>query len=263
MAEAITDRHVIAALRPFVRGARPVLDALRESDPFGLRERVRAGLEDGENGGDGGERRLRERLLDQLASARVPGTAAWAAMDTDQRTHWWIHRVGRFTTLLAAVPGIGGALADRLPVQAALGAAGQGLLLTAIAGEHGLHDEDELVALLGAVLFKRDLRAAAGDVPDGMPEPELAAKAEQLSGELTGARTPGLRKVGTAVWRLGRTLYGLGDELDKRPHGRFYHQALGMLPVVGVVGDYLGERSGLKRAAKAALTWLHQNPPAR
>ncbi|MGI8799612.1 MAG: hypothetical protein ACR2GE_10060 [Pseudonocardia sp.] len=259
MAEPITDQHIVGVLRPFVRAARPVLDALRESDPFGLRARVRADLEGSE---DDDERGLRERVLDQLASVQVPGTAAWAAMDVDQRTHWWIHRVGRFTTLLAAVPGIGGVLADRLPVQAALGAAGQGLLLTAIAGEHGVRDEDELVALLGSVLFKRDLRAANGGVPDGASEAEVAAKAEQLSGELTGERKPALRKIGGAVWRLGRTLYALGDELDKRPHGRFYHQALGMLPVVGMVGDYFGERSGLKRAAKAALKWLRQNPPA-
>jgi hypothetical protein len=47
------------------------------------------------------------------------------------------------------------------------------------------------------------------------------------------------------------------DELEKRPHGRFYHRALGMLPVVGLAGDYLGERSALKRPAKAADRWLH------
>lgn len=256
MAEAITDRHVIAVLRPFVRAARPVLDVLRESDPFGLRQRVRAGLE---GSGDDDERGFRERVLDQLASTRVPGTAAWAAMDAEQRTHWWVHRVGRLTTLVVAVPGIGGVLADRLPVQAALGAAGQGLLLMAIAGEHGVRDEDTLVALLGAVLFKRDLTVSA---PDPVSEAEAAAKAEQLSGDLAGEHTPALRKIGGAMWRLGRTLYALGDELDKRPHGRFYHQAVGMVPVIGLVGDYFGERSGLKRAAKAALNWLRQNPPA-
>ncbi len=232
MAEAISDRTIVAVLRPFVRAARPVLDALREADPFGLRQR--------------------------LAAVQMPGTQAWAAMDVEQRTQWWIHRVGRFTTLLAAVPGIGGALADRLPVQAALGAAGQGLLLCAIAGEHGVRDEDELVVLLGAVLFKRDLTAIDAD---GASEAEVTAKAEELTGELRTEPQPPLRKVGSAVWRLGRALYAVGGELDKRPHGRFYHRAVGMLPVVGMVGDYFGEWSGLKRAAKAGQKWLRSHQP--
>jgi len=31
---------------------------------------------------------------------------------------------------------------------------------------------------------------------------------------------------------------------------------LGVVPVVGLAGDYLGERSALKRAAKAGKKWL-------
>ncbi len=61
--------------------------------------------------------------------------------------------------------------------------------------------------------------------------------------------------------RMGRPkmLLAVGGELDKRPKGRFYHQILGMLPVIGMLGDYLGERSALKRAAKAATKWLAAN----
>ena len=47
-------------------------------------------------------------------------------MDVQERTRWWVRRVGRFTTLVAAVPGFGGALVSRLPVAKTLGAAGQG-----------------------------------------------------------------------------------------------------------------------------------------
>jgi hypothetical protein len=241
--EVIPDRAIVAVLRPFVRATRPVLDGLRESDPFGLRSRA-ASHEDG----PAEERGLRDKVLDALAAVEVPGTAAWAAMDVPARTHWWVRRVGRFTTLIAAVPGLGGALANRLPVSKAVGAAGQGLLLVAIAGEHGVRDEDELVNLLGAVLFRRELAVSAATGPENAA---ADARAAELTGDLaTPSTTPTLGRVARAVWRLGRALFAVEDELDKRPHGNFLHEGLGMLPVVGAVGKYLGEWSGLKKAAR-------------
>jgi hypothetical protein len=41
----------------------------------------------------------------------------------------------------AAVSGFGGVVTNRLPISAMLGAAAQGLVLCATAGEHGVHDE--------------------------------------------------------------------------------------------------------------------------
>ncbi|MHA6796580.1 hypothetical protein ACVGVM_24165 [Pseudonocardia bannensis] len=258
MAESISDAAIVAVLRPFVRATRPVLDGLRESDPFGLRARVGALDRSGPGAvgpDDAGERGLREKMLDALAAVEVPGTAAWAAMDADARCRWWVYRVGRFVTLIAAIPGLGGALARTLPVSAAVGTAGQGLLLCAIAGEHGIREEDHLVALLGAVLFRRDL--AVPHQLSAADDAAVAARAAELTGDLAGAgSTPTLRRVGGAVWRLGRALFAVEDELDKRPRGRFYHEAIGMLPVVGVVGKYFGEWSGLKRASKQGHTWL-------
>jgi hypothetical protein len=244
VAEAIPDRVIIALLRPFVRATRPVLDGLRESDPFGLRSR--SVLE--HDGPDG--RGLRDKVLDALAAVEVPGTSAWAAMDVPARARWWVRRVGRFTTLVAAVPGLGGALATRLPVAGAVGAAGQGLLLVAIAGEHGVRDEDELVALLGAVLFCRELVVVrASSAEDAAAD----AGAAELTGDLGAQESPlTLARVGRAVWRLGRGLLAVEDELDKRPHGNLLHEGLGMLPVVGAIGKYLGEWSGLKKAAREA-----------
>ena len=245
MADAIPDRVIVAILRPFVRATRPVLDGLREADPFGLRSRAT-----GHQDVPAEERGLRDKMLDALASVEVPGTAAWAAMDVPARTHWWVHRIGRFTTLIAAVPGLGGALAKRLPVSGAVGAAGQGLLLVAIAGEHGVRDEDELVNLLGAVLFRRQLAVSAAT---GTENAAADARAAELTGDLAKpSTTPTLTKVARAVWRLGRALLAVEDELDKRPHGNVFHEGLGMLPVVGVVGKYLGEWSGLKKAAREA-----------
>lgn len=251
----VPDDDLVRVLRPFVRATRPVLDGLRDADPFGLRARVTPGA--GEPTFE--ERSLSDRILDALASVQVPGTAAWARMDVDARAHWWIYRVGRFTTLIAAIPGLGGALARTLPVSDTVGAAGEGLLLVAIAGEHGVRDEDRLVELLASVIFRREL--ALGDRALTAEEDAAAdARASELTGELTESGTRAtLKKVGTAVWRLGRALWSVEDELDNRPHGRFYHEWIGMLPVVGVVGKYLGEWSGLKRAARLGRTWLERH----
>lgn len=240
----IPDSSVVAVLRPFVRATRPVLAGLRETDPFGLRARVTA------EAGPDDDRGVRDRVLDFLATVEVPGTAAWASMPPARRSRWWVRRVGRFTTLAAAVPGIGGALANRLPISSALGAAGQGLVLVAIAGEHGVTDEDEVIGMLGAVLFRRELVV---ERPDAAADAAADARAAELTGDLTGPDPrPTLQRVGSAVWRLGRALFAVEDELDKHPHGNRLHSALGNLPVVGAVGKYLGEWSGLKRAAREA-----------
>jgi hypothetical protein len=249
MAEVISDRAVLAVLRPFVRATRPVLDRLREADPFGLRGRT------GDGGAEEGERGVRDRVLDNLATKQLPGTAAWAAMDLEERSRWWTYRVGRLTSMVAAVPGFGGLLTRRLPVSHTLGAAAQGLVLCAIAGEYGVRDENEQVALLGEVLFGRELR------PDGsdLSEAEIDARAAELTGDLDREDgRPVLRRLGGTMWRLGRALLAVEGELDKRPHGRFYHEALGLLPVVGVAGKYFGEWSGLKRAARAGERRLRE-----
>jgi len=224
--DAITDEHVERVLRRLVAGSRP--------------------------------------LLGWVSARQAPGSPGWAAMSADQRTSWWLGRLGRLTALLAAVPGIGGALADRLPVQDALGAAGQGLLLCALAREHGLADEGDQVRLLAAVLFDRELRphagrAGAAEAGQEPADPELAgelARSQRRHGRFT------LPAVGRVVWRMGRLLWGLGDELGKRPQGHWYHKLLGMLPVVGLVGDYLGERAALRRTARAARRWLATHQPA-
>ncbi|OZM73679.1 hypothetical protein CFN78_09165 [Amycolatopsis antarctica] len=290
MAEAISDKAVVNVLRPFVRATGPMLDALRDSDPVGLLARAerrdRAGgattgttAEASSGTAAGGESAdaldraeleavepgLRDKLLDGLTSVKVPGTEAWAAMSVEQRTDWWVNRVGRFTALITAIPGLGGALADRLPVQDALGASAQGLLLCAIAGEHGVTDLGERVRLVAWVLFERDVDP---DIAAGRHAEHDAAAEDTETEELTEELSESSRKHGKAtlkacaktLWRLGRSLLSITDELEKRPSGRFYHHAIGMLPVVGMVGDYFGERSGLKRVAKRARKWLAAHP---
>ncbi|MEU5691538.1 hypothetical protein [Actinosynnema sp. NPDC020468] len=242
---SITDRDVVRALRPFVRATGPLLDAVRDTDAL-VRDRS---VE------DGADRSVVDRLWEALAAVKVPGTAAWTRMDVRDRDEFWLNRVGRLVSLVAALPGVGGALADRLPIQSALGAAGQGLLLSALAGEHGFDSTEDRVRLLAWVLFQRAVDASPVDPDEDARTRELT---EELTEGLAADRGAGstIKAVGRTVWKLARVLWSLEGELDKRPQGRFYHQALGMLPVVGVVGDYFGERSALKRVRTAAYEWF-------
>ncbi len=247
--EPIGDKHVVKVLRPFVRAAGPMVDALRESDPFG--RTAQDSREDTESS------TVRARLAEALKSVKVPGSAAWNAMDVDDRVDWWVNRVGRFTALLTAAPGLLGALADRFPVQDTMGVASQGLLLCAIAGEHGVTDVAERVRLIGWVLFERDIDPdlAAGKY-EGYDVAGEDARAEELSRDFPGGKRLGVKAGARTLWKLGRSLFAVTEELEKRPSGRFYHQALGALPVVGLVGNYFGERSALKKVAKRASTWF-------
>jgi len=244
VADPITDERVAAVLRAFVRGCATMLPRLRETDePLDLD--VPADDTEVDHG-------LLRRLRDRVEQVRWPGSASWARLTAEQRSDWWVSRVGRLTALAASVTGLAGALGDRLPLQDILGSAGQGLLLCAIAGEHGVEDRAARVRLLASVLFDRDLDpsvAAGVGAEDEVAEVEAPPEGRKV----------GLKSAAKWLWRQGRLLLAVSDELEKRPHGRWYHRALGMLPIVGMAGDYLGERSALKRAARAADRWLHNH----
>lgn len=283
---ALSDEYVVRALRPFVAATGPVLRGIRDADPFRLgrlaHRRAIAADEHSEPvaarpdpGGTGPRRALRrarrgvragrERALDRLATSKLPGTPRWAVMTPDERDRWWVGRVGRFTSVVASVPGIGGALARRLPVSDIIGLAAQGLVVCAIAGEHGVVDRDEQVRLLGAVLFGRELDPSRhGEAHSA----EVEREAGELTGELPadgtdrGGRSSGehadgghgergrLAALARAVWRMGRALFALHEELDRRPKGRKAWRVLANLPVVGAIASYRTERSGLRRAAR-------------
>jgi hypothetical protein len=267
---AIPDDHVVRVLRPFVAATGPVLRGLRDADPFRLgRLARRRAIELQENDGRAPEpapttrrgkvgkvaRTGRARALDRLATSKLPGTPRWQTMSPDERDQWWVSRVGRFTSVVASIPGIGGALARRLPVSDILGIAAQGLVVCAIAGEHGLNGRDEQVRLLASVLFGRDVDPSKHGDPH-------AAEVEREAGELSG--TVGTEKeergrlsaLAHAVWRMGKTLWGLQSELDRRPKGGRFWRGVANLPVVGAVGSYRSERAGLKRAARSAARWV-------
>jgi hypothetical protein len=268
---AIPDDHVVRVLRPFVAATGPVLRGLRDADPFRLgRLARRRAIELADGGGDTERlpapttrrgkvgrafRTARARVLDRLATSKLPGTPRWQAMSPEERDRWWVSRVGRFTSAVASIPGIGGALARRLPVSDILGLGAQGLVVCAIAGEHGLVGRDEQVRLLAAVLFGRDVDPSRHGDPHH-------ADVEREAGELRGTvgaeqeERGRLSALARAVWRMGRTLWGLQQELDRRPQGRTFWRVLANVPVVGALASYRSERSGLKRAARAAAQWV-------
>ncbi|MDT8915150.1 hypothetical protein [Amycolatopsis sp. PS_44_ISF1] len=239
MPATVSDEHLTAVLRTFVRTAAPVLDAVRESGPQDMVAEVRPDRPRG----------LPRRLLHVVAGVRIPGTAAWARMDPPRRIRWWTGPFGRLTAAITAIPGLGGVLADRLPVQDLLGTAAQGLILCAIAGECGVTDLDTRTRLLAAVLFDRTLETT----PAGVPADPAGHEVEQPSGH---HRAPALARLGGALWRLGQELRGITALLGARPAGRWYHRVLGSLPVVGVIGHYLAERAGTRTLRRRALTWL-------
>lgn len=260
VASAITDQQVAGVLRVVVRGSGPVLDALTQTDPFGLKERTHKPRATPKAPAVNLRKRVVRRAVTGLYAAEYPGTAAWQRMSPQQRTFWWTSRVGRFTTLVVSVPGFGGVIADQLPVQDALGAAGQAMLLCAIAREWGITEPADQVRLLAWVLCRRSLSrqtvlnaAEPTDAQlrsDGL-DPEQEREHHKSRSSLAGAAK--------ALWRYSRVLRSIVGELEKRPHGRWGHRMLGKVPVVGVVGDYLGERSALKRAVWQADEWVRVN----
>ncbi|MCA1192333.1 hypothetical protein [Saccharopolyspora sp. 6V] len=199
------------------------------------------------------------KLLRQLDGMRLPGSSTWDAMSVDERCDWWAQRVGRLVAVVAGLPRFGGALTSRLPIRNALGMAGQGLVLSAIAAEHGVADRATRVRLIAKVLLDRDLPPEVASGERGGAQAEEDAMTAELTEELDEARRTGgtrVRAVVRTVWRMARALWEIDSELDKRPQGRFYHEWIGNVPVVGVVGGYLGERSALRRIAKQGAKWL-------
>lgn len=273
---AIPDEHIVRVLRPFVAATGPVLGGLRDADPFRLgRLARRRAVEVADDAGTpapvpatrrGRVARVvggaRTRVLDRLATSKLPGTPRWQTMSPEERDAWWVGRVGRFTSVVASIPGIGGALARRLPVSDILALGAQGLVLCAIAGEHGLTGRDEQVRLLASVLFSRDVDPTLHGDPH---DPDVERQAGELAGELRHGEQAGQQQDGErsalaalarAVWRMGRTLWGLGQELDRRPRGKKFWRLMANLPVVGALATYRSERSGLKRAARTAARWV-------
>ncbi len=220
----------------------PVLDVLASVDPLGLKARTKEPHEDRELLDP-------ERILDVAAwvlnTATLPGTKAWDGMDVAERTRWWVFRVGAVNNLLVAYPGVLGVIADLVPLQATLAYANQVIILCAVARENGLTDTEDQVRMLAQVLNKRVINERM-TLPDEPEEPEPSWTPFVL------AKT---------LWRLGKMVRGISDELDRRPQATKRWSYLGKLPYFGVVADYLGEFGALERAAADGQRWATANLP--
>jgi hypothetical protein len=163
-----------------------------------------------------------------------------------QRDQWWADLASRVAAGASALPRFIGKLADLLPVQNALGAAVQSVVVLGVAGEHGVRDPADRVALLARVLLGRELTAA-------QVEPLLQPTTGTYRDEAFGPRGT---HVAMRLWRASRLLARIDETLDARPKGRLHHRALANLPVVGYAGGYLAERVALRKAASLAAEEL-------
>ena len=221
--------------------------------------------------------RLGRGLRSRFAGDVHPGSPQWSALPVQARSTWWVNRVAAVAAPIAATPRVFGIAADRLPIQAALGAAAAGLAVCAVAREHGVTDPDAWVPLLGRVLLDRDLRW--GNTEEALAAPEPPAEAElplpealeppeppEPSGESdlpepdsqTERPDPAgrLRRGTRALWRLARTLLAVPGIFEERPRGALIFRAIGKLPIVGLAGGVLDERGAVHRAAAETTTLL-------
>jgi hypothetical protein len=107
---------------------------------------------------------VRDRALGDITHA----SPHWAEQPESKRVDWWLRRIAVGAALAAAATRFVGALADRIPIQAALGASAAGLAVCAVARERGTDAPADWVPLLAQVIFNRDLAA-------GVPAPVPAA----------------------------------------------------------------------------------------
>ncbi len=198
--------------------------------------------------------RALDAVRDRTFGEVTPASPQWGAQPLEKRVDWWVKRIGISAGLAAAAPRLAGALSDRIPLQAMLGASAAGLAICATAREHGRTEPVEWVPLLSQVLFDRKLAGAPVEVPsEAQSEEHLATPTEGEADANTGRLAKLGRGAGTAartLWRLGRAFLGVQDLLDERPRGSFLARGLGKLPVVGLAGGWLDERGGIRKAAQ-------------
>lgn len=183
-----------------------------------------------------------------------PASAGWSSLSADERSAWWTRRIGVVAGLAAAAPRYAGALADRVPLQAALGTAAAGLAVCAVAREHGRRTPQEWVPLLGRVLFSRDLSAAlvARAEPAAEPEPDPDGAGPEGDGAPDPARPQQslVRRAPRTLWRLARTFGAISSLFDERPRGSVIARGVAKVPVIGVAGGWVDERGAIHKAAR-------------
>ena len=203
--------------------------------------------------------RLLDALRDRAFGETTPPAPGWCEVPVQKRVDWWVTRIGVSAGLAAAAPRLAGALADRIPLQSALGASAAGLAVCATAREHGRTTPADWVPLLAQVLFGYTLSSAPAAILDPA-ESEHRLDSDQPDAQAAsgpGARLGrGAQRAGTTLWQLARTFVQLNNLLDERPRGGLLARAVGKLPVVGVAAGWLDERGGIRKAARRTARLL-------
>ncbi len=212
--------------------------------------------DDSSDSGDGdAPTGLRGRAVDAVSrrafGSVTPASAEWPSVPVADRVAWWVRRIGAVAGLAAAAPRFAGALADRVPLQAGLGASASGIAVCAVARENGIAAAADWVPLLAKVLFDRDLARDPAVVPDpGTSEQKLAEADDESPEEKSGGGGSSVLRGAKTLWRLARTFRDIQDLLDHRPRGGFLARAVAKVPVVGVAGGWLDERGAIRRSAE-------------
>jgi hypothetical protein len=206
-------------------------------------------------------RRMGVGVRHLLVGRTHPGAPGWDQIPLQDRCQWWVRRIQAVAAPIAATPRIAGALADRVPLQGALGEAAAGLAVCAVAHEHGVQEPEDWVPLLARVLFDRDLtrpaqvpslaEAGADGDPNSDPNsgPNVDPNVDPNGDEVPAP--PGIpRRAASALWRLARELWALPGLFDERPRGGLLWRALGKVPVVGLPAGVLDERGAVRSAAE-------------
>ncbi|MEV4265583.1 hypothetical protein [Kribbella sp. NPDC049584] len=250
----VPDSAVILALSRVEFGIDTVLDALRTPDPFGVRS-ILTGYSAQE------KPNLAEKALilaiDRLLMMKVPGHAEWPKLPLAKRCDWWVERLGGFAAVVAALPRISGAAADRLPIKDTLGATVQAMVIGAICREYGVETHADRTAVIARVLTDRPI------TPDEVlmyDDPTAAGQdvAKQL-GLGDNSEEAGLRQGIRLLWRISKLFGGLGEVFEERPRGSLGARFVGKLPGIGMVGGYFDERKAIRKAAYEAADLLTGN----
>lgn len=199
-------------------------------------------------------RKALDALHDRAFGEVTPASPDWGQRPLAERVRWWVRRIGISAGLAAAVPRVAGALASRFPLQAALGASAAGLAVCATAREHGVVDPERWVPLLAKVLMDRDVAPPASATPEA--EAAAASLDEDAAPEEAKGLGPGARRAASTLWHLARQIWELQSVLDERPRGNILFRTIAQVPAVGLVGGFLDERGGIKRAAKETAKLL-------
>lgn len=241
---AISDERVAQVLGLYARMANRVI-----GDPVRW-----LGLDDDPPPSAGFPRKALDALRDRAFGEVTPASPDWGRRPLDERVRWWVRRIGVSAGLAAAVPRVAGALASRVPLQAALGASAAGLAVCATAREHGVSDPAAWVPLLAKVLLDRDVAPRA--VATAEAEAAAAALDETPAPEEAKGLGPGARRAAGTLWHLARQIWELQSVLDERPRGNILFRTVAQVPVVGLAGGFLDERGGIRRAAKETTKLL-------